>query len=71
MMIKRAQVSGACDALAKFKLGNMMQGAAGYNPVLTGQAQSAQGVAPPAATAPPAPPAAPAAMGAPKAKVLG
>ena len=65
-MIKNAYGHGVNDALATLKLSNMQQGAAGYNPVLTGQAGTA-----PHAGAPPAPASAPIAAGAPKAKVLG
>jgi len=65
-MIRSKYTQGARDALAHLKLGNMQQGAAGYNPMLTGQA----GTSPPPSAAPA--PAAPAmAAGAPKAKVLG
>lgn len=68
-MIKTAFDKGRADALARFKLGNMQQGAAGYNPMLGGQA--ATGAPPPTTATPPMPPAAPAASGAPKASVLG
>lgn len=65
-MIKSKYEQGARDALARLKLGNMQQGAAGYNPMLTGQA----GTRSPSSAAPA--PASPAmAAGAPKAKVLG
>jgi hypothetical protein len=65
-MIKAKYEQGVRDALARLKLGNMQQGAAGYNPMLTGQA----GTAPPT-TAPPAPASPAMATGATKAKVLG
>ena len=67
-MINDAYNKGRADALARFKLGNMIQGAAGYNPMLSGQAATAS---PPAPTTPPAHPAAPKAAGTAKASVLG
>ncbi len=68
-MIRSAYDKGRADALARFKLANMIQGAAGYNPMLGGQAAT---TAPPPSTAtPPASPAAPMAAGAQKAQVLG
>ncbi len=68
-MIRSAFDKGRADALARFKLGNMQMGAAGYNPMLTGQAAS--GAPPPTTASPPQPPAAPMATGAPKASALG
>lgn len=68
-MIRIAFDKGRADALARFKLGNQQQGAAGYNPMLGGQAAS--GTAPPTTATPPQPPAAPVAAGASKAQVLG
>jgi hypothetical protein len=69
-MIKAAFNQGFSDALARFrKHGNMQQGAAGYNPMLGGQA--ATGAPPPTTATPPASPAAPLASGAAKAQVLG
>lgn len=65
-MIKNRYEQGARDALAKLKLGNMQMGAAGYNPMLTGQA----GTNPPAA-APPSPASPAMATGAQKSRVLG
>lgn len=65
-MIKNRYEQGVRDALAKLKLGNLQQGAAGYNPMLTGQA----GTTPPA-MAPPAPASPAAATGAAKSRVLG
>jgi hypothetical protein len=67
-MINDAYNKGRADALTRFKLGNLTQGAAGYNPMLSGQAATAS---PPAPTTPPAHPAAPQATGASKASVLG
>lgn len=68
-MIRNAFDKGRADALARFKLGNMQQGAAGYNPMLGGA--SAAGASPTTAMTPPTPPAAPMASAAPKASVLG
>ena len=68
-MIRIAFDQGRADALARFKLGNAQQGAAGYNPMLSGQ--TAAGTTPPTTATPPKPPAAPIAAGAPKAQVLG
>lgn len=68
-MIKHNYDKGVADALARFKLGNMQQGAAGYNPMLGGQA--AAGTTPPTTATPPVHPAAPQAAGANKASVLG
>jgi hypothetical protein len=68
-MIRTAFDKGRADALARFKLGNAQQGAAGYNPMLSGQ--TASGTTPPTTATPPTPPAAPLAAGAPKAQVLG
>jgi hypothetical protein len=68
-MIKNSYNKGVSDALARFKLGNMQQGAAGYNPMLSGQ--TAAGTTPPTTATPPTPPAAPMAAGAQKAQVLG
>lgn len=68
-MIRTAFDKGRADALARFKVGNMQQGAAGYNPMLGGQA--AAGTTPPTTATPPKPPAAPVAAGASKAQVLG
>jgi hypothetical protein len=65
-MIKTKYDQGRRAALAHLKLGNMQQGAAGYNPMLTGQA----GTSPPGMQ-PPAPASPAMAAGAPKAKVLG
>lgn len=65
-MIKSRYEQGMRDALTRLKLSNLQQGAAGYNPMLTGQA----GTAPPT-PAPPAPASPAMAAGAPKAKVLG
>lgn len=65
-MIKAKYEEGARAALARLKLGNMQMGAAGYNPMLTGQA----GTSPPAPS-PPSPASAAVATGAPKAKALG
>ena len=65
-MIKAKYEQGARAALAHLKLANLQQGAAGYNPTLTGQA----GTSPPP-TAAPGPASAAMAAGAPKAKVLG
>jgi hypothetical protein len=64
-----AYAKGMRDALARFKLANMHQGATGYNPMLSGQAAS--GAPPPATAAAPAPAAPAVAAGAPKAKALG
>lgn len=68
-MIRNAFDKGCAAALARFKLSNMQQGAAGYNPMLSGQ--TAAGTTPPTTATPPTPPAAPAAAGASKAQVLG
>lgn len=68
-MIRSSYDKGRADALARFKLANMQQGAAGYNPMLGGQA--ATGAPPPTTASAPKPPAAPMAAGAPKASVLG
>jgi hypothetical protein len=70
-MINNAYNKGREAAFARFKLGNLQQGAAGYNPMTSGQA--ATGSRPQAGTvmAPPASPAAPMAAGAPKASALG
>jgi len=68
-MIKTRYEQGMRDALTRLKLGNMQLGAAGYNPMLTGQAATG---APSAATMQPPAPASPAmATGAAKSKVLG
>lgn len=67
--MKKAYDKGVRDALARFKLGNMHQGATGYNPTVAGQAAGAQ--AAPTITAPPKPASSPLAAGASKAKVLG
>lgn len=68
-VLNDAYEKGKRDALARFKLANMMQGAAGYNPMLSGQA--AAGTTPPSTATPPAPAAPAMAAGAPKAKALG
>jgi hypothetical protein len=68
-MIRSSYNKGVADALARFKLGNLQQGAAGYNPMLSGQ--TAAGTTPPTTATPPTPPAAPMAAGAQKAQVLG
>lgn len=68
-MIRSSYDKGRADALRYFKLGNMTQGAAGYNPMLSGQAAS--GTPPPATAAAPAPAAPAIAAGAPRAKALG
>ncbi len=68
-MINDAYNKGRAAALARFKLANLAAGAAGYNPMLSGQA--ATSATPAATAAPPAPPAAPMASAAPKASVLG
>lgn len=68
-MIRNAYEKGRADALARFKLANMVAGAAGYNPMLSGQ--SATTAPPPTTASPPASPAAPIAAGAHKAGVLG
>jgi hypothetical protein len=67
--LKDSYEAGCAGALAHFKLANMMQGAAGYNPMLSGQA--ATNHAPPATAAAPAPASPAIAAGAPKAKALG
>jgi hypothetical protein len=70
-MINNAYNKGREAAFARFKLSNLQQGAAGYNPMLGGQA--ATGSRPQAGTvmAPPTSAAAPMAAGAPKASALG
>jgi hypothetical protein len=68
-MIKNAYAHGRKAALSRFKLSNMQAGAAGYNPMINGQA-SAPAISPPSMR-PPTSPAPPIAAGAPKAKVLG
>jgi hypothetical protein len=68
-MIRSAYDKGRAAALARYKLGNLQQGAVGYNPMLGGQA--ATGAPPPTTASPPKPPAAPMAAGASKAQVLG
>ncbi len=67
-MLDKAYEAGRAAALARFKLANMTQGAAGYNPALNGQATGTTPAMPArAATAPTAPMAAHAG----KANVLG
>jgi len=68
-MIRTSYDAGAAAALRHFKLANMTQGAAGYNPMLSGQAAS--GTTPPSTATPPAPAAPALAAGAPKAHALG
>lgn len=68
-MIRNAYDKGVAAALARFKLGNLQQGAAGYNPMLSGQAATTS--PPPTTATPPTQPAAPMATGAAKAQVLG
>lgn len=70
-MINNAYNRGRSEALARFKLGNMQQGAAGYNPMLGGQAATGSRPQPGTTMAPPTSPAAPMAAGAPKAMALG
>lgn len=66
-MLKDQYNKGRQDALARFKLANLTQGAQGYNPTLNGQTASAQN----AALKPPTTPAPPIAAGAAKSQVLG
>lgn len=70
-MINDAYNKGRADALARFKLGNMQQGAAGYNPMLGGQAATGSRPQPGTSLAPPASAAPPMAAGAAKANALG
>ncbi len=66
-MLKDQYEKGRRDALARFKLANLTQGAQAYNPALNGQAGGAQNAAlkPPTSAAPPI------AAGAQKSQVLG
>lgn len=68
-MLKSQYDKGQHDALAKFKLANLAQGAKAYNPTLNGQAGS--GAPTNALTNPPTSAAAPMATGIAKSKVLG
>jgi hypothetical protein len=70
-MINDAYNRGRTAALARFKLGNMQQGAAGYNPMLSGQAATGTPPQPGTSMAPPASAAPPMATGASKAHALG
>lgn len=67
-MLKQQYDKGQRDALAKFKLANLTQGAKAYNPTLNGQATTG---ATNALTAPPTSAAAPMAADVAKSKVLG
>jgi hypothetical protein len=70
-MINDAYNRGRAAAFARFKLGNMQQGAAGYNPMLGGQASVGTQPQPASTMAPPASSAPPMATGASKAQALG
>lgn len=67
-MLNNQYAKGQRDALARFKLANLAQGAQGYNPMLNSQAgpRSTNPM-----TAPPTSPAAPVAAGTAKSQVLG
>jgi hypothetical protein len=67
-MLKNQYDQGRRDALAKFKLANLQQGAQGYNPTLNGQTGSAN---PASLSTPPTSPATPMAADVAKSKVLG
>lgn len=67
-MLKNQYDKGQRDALAKFKLANLQQGAQGYNPMLNGQAGGATPASP---STPPTSAATPMAADVAKSKVLG
>lgn len=70
-MLNDSYRKGQDAALARFKLGNMQQGAAGYNPMLSGQAATGTQPHPGGSMHPPALAGAPVAAGAAKAHALG
>lgn len=70
-MINDAYNRGRTAAFARFKLGNMLPGAAGKNPMLGGQAAVGTQPQPATTMAPPASAAPPMASGASKAHALG
>lgn len=74
-MLRQAYENGVRDALTRYKVANMVQGAAAYNPVLNPSAAGGASTAASAMTAsvpkPPTPPASPVAGGAQKSNVLG